>query len=192
MELHDIVDKRRALRALEKVTIPDDMVRELARTAGLAPSCFNKQPWRFVFVREEGMLDQLHGALSRGNKWAERASMIMAAVSEPELDCVTGGREYYLFDTGMATAFLLLKATEMGLVAHPIAGFDEEKAKTILGVPERMRLITLVIFGTHAANPEELLSESQLERERERPLRLKLAEIMMHERYSSSSNISSE
>jgi len=192
MELNDVIEGRRAYRALAGVTITDEMVRQLARAAGLAPSCFNRQPWRYVFVRRKEMLEQMFTALSRGNKWGERASMIVAVVSEQALDCVTGSREYYMFDTGMATAFLLLTATEMGLVAHPIAGFNEEKAKTILGVPERMRLITLVIVGSHADNPEELLDESQLERERVRPRRLELPEIMMLDRYSSSANISSE
>lgn len=192
MELNDVIQKRRALRALEKVKITDDMVNKLARTAGLSASCFNKQPWRFVFVRNEDVLQNLFGALSRGNKWAERASMIVAVFSDKELDCVAGEREYFLFDTGMATAFMLLKATEMGLVAHPIAGFDEDKAKEALGIPAAKRLITLVIVGKHADNPEELLSEKQLERELYRPKRLELPEIMFWDGYSSSSNISSE
>ncbi len=192
MELNDAIHKRRALRALEKATVTDDMVRELARNAGLAPSCFNKQPWRFVFVRDDKMLRRMFGALSRGNKWAERASMIVAAVSKADLDCVVGERDYYLFDTGMATALILLKATEMGLVAHPIAGFDEGKAREILDVPAGMRLITLIIVGKHAADPQELLNESQLEREHLRPPRLALEEIMLLDSYSSSSNMSSE
>jgi nitroreductase len=192
MEFEDVVHKRRALRALEKVKITDDMVKKMVRSAGLSASCFNKQPWRFVFVRDEHVLRRLFGSLSRGNKWAERASMIVAVVSHRDLDCVVGEREYYLFDTGMATALLILKATEMGLVAHPIAGFDEDKAREVLTVPAEMRLITLIIFGKHADNPEELLDEKQLEREHFRPQRLDLPDIMFLDGYSSSSSMSSE
>lgn len=36
--------------------------------------------------------------------------------------------EYYLFDAGMSVAFLILRATELGIVAHPIAGCREEQA----------------------------------------------------------------
>jgi nitroreductase len=69
--------------------------------------------------------------------------MIIAVFSRVDYDCVIRAREYYLFDTGMATAFITLRATELGLVAHPIAGFDENKAKDTLGIPDDMRLTTL-------------------------------------------------
>ncbi|HEX7502285.1 MAG TPA: nitroreductase family protein, partial [Acidobacteriota bacterium] len=85
---------------------------------------------------------------------------------------------YYLFDTGMATAFLILRATEMGLVAHPISGFDEDLAKEALGIPADMRLITLVNVGKHLLPPNALLSEKQAETEKTRPERLPLTEIM--------------
>jgi hypothetical protein len=42
------------------------------------------------------------------------------------------GMGYYLFDTGMATAIMILKATDLGLVAHSIAGYDEETIKRVL------------------------------------------------------------
>jgi nitroreductase len=92
-------------------------------------------------------------------------------------------REYYLFDTGMATAFLILRATEMGLVAHPIAGYDEGKAKEILGIPVDMGLITLVIVGTHLLPVNSLLNEQQAENEKTRPARLPLSEIMRINRF---------
>lgn len=183
MELAEIIDKRRAYRALEKVVIPDKIVEDMAGLAGLAPSCFNKQPWRFIFVRRDDVLHKLYTALSKGNDWARNSSMIVAVVSEKELDCVVKDREYYLFDTGMATAFIILKATEMGLVAHPIAGFDEQMAKEILGIPQNMKLITLIIVGKHAAHATELLSESQLKTESARPARLPAEEIMKFDYY---------
>jgi len=95
------------------------------------------------------VLKQLHGAMSKGNAWVQAASLIIAVFSKKELDCLIKEREYYLFDTGMATAFIILRATELGLVAHPIAGFNEDAVKEILGIPEEMRLITLVIVGKH-------------------------------------------
>ena len=87
------------------------------------------------------------------------------------------GREYYLFDTGMATAFIMLRATELGLVAHPIAGYKEDAIKEILGIPEEMKVITLVIVGKHAETISSLLSDKQAESEKNRPERLLLEEF---------------
>jgi len=174
MEVHDAIESRRAYRSLEPMIMTDETARDLAGHALLAPSCFNKQPWRYVFVYERGTLERLHGALAKGNEWAQAASMIVAVYSRKDLDCEVKGREYYLFDVGLSAAFLVLRATELGLVAHPIAGFDEGAAKDVLGIGEEMKLITLVIVGKHSDEINDLLTEQQAEAETERPERLPL------------------
>jgi nitroreductase len=186
MDLKEIINKRRAFRSLEPVEITEELVKDLALSAQLAPSCFNKQPWRFVFVYDKAMLKKLYPALSKGNQWAQLASMIIAVFSRKDFDCVTKEREYYLFDTGMTTAFIILRATELGLVAHPIAGYSEEKVKEILGIPEGMGVITLVIVGRHSENLNPGLSEKQIEWERNRPDRLPLEKFAYKNIYKES------
>jgi nitroreductase len=177
MDVHDAIESRRAYRSFERATSTEETARDLARHASLAPSCFNKQPWRYVFVYGHEMLGRLHGALAKGNEWAQAASMIVAVYSRKDLDCDVKGREYYLFDLGLSTAFLVLRATELGLVAHPIAGFDEGSVKEILGIGDEMKLITLVIVGVHSDAINDLLSEKQAEAEAERPERMPLEEL---------------
>jgi nitroreductase len=177
MDVHDAIESRRAYRSFERATSTEETARDLARHASLAPSCFNKQPWRYVFVYGHEMLGRLHGALAKGNEWAQAASMIVAVYSRKDLDCDVKGREYYLFDLGLSTAFLVLRATELGLVAHPIAGFDEGSATEILGIGDEMKLITLVIVGVHSDGINDLLSEKQAEAEAERPERMPLEEL---------------
>lgn len=166
MNVKQAIQTRRAYRSLKKVEITEDLIRKLAESAQLAPSCFNKQPWRFVFVHEEEKLAEVQEALSRGNDWAKKGSMIVAVFSEQELDCVIKDRIYFRFDTGMATAFIILSATELGLVAHPIAGYNEEKTKEILNIPSEMQVITLLIIGKLDPDTEKA------EKEKERPERL--------------------
>jgi len=174
MDVKQAIHTRRAYRSLEPVEITDELVRDLAESAQLTPSCFNNQPWRFVFVHDPEVLKKLHGAMSKGNEWVQAASMIIAVFSREDLDCRIRGRNYYLFDTGMATAFIILRATELGLVAHPIAGYDEGAVKEILGIPEDMQVITLVNVGKHAETIGPLLTEKQAETEKQRPERLPL------------------
>lgn len=174
MDVKQAIHTRRAYRSLEPVEITDELVRDLAESAQLAPSCFNNQPWRFVFAYEPQVLQKLYGVMAKSNDWTQAASMIIAVFSREDLDCRIKGRHYYLFDTGMATAFLILRATELGLVAHPIAGYDEDAVKEILGIPGDMQVITLVIVGKHSATIGPLLTEKQAETEKKRPERLPL------------------
>jgi len=178
MDVKEAIERRRAYRSLDPVEITQYLIDDLAKCAQLAASCFNKQPWRFVFVHQPEMLKRMHAALSKGNEWIHHASMIVAVFTRKDLDCLVKGREYYLFDTGMAVAHIILRATELGLVAHPIAGFDEAKAKEILGIPEEMTVITLVNVGKKRQSMRPELSEQQIAWEMERPQRLPLEKIV--------------
>lgn len=183
MNVIEAIRERRAYRSLDPIEATEELIRDLAEAARLAPSCFNNQPWRFVFVRDPKALEEVRSALSKGNEWARSASMIIAVASKRDYDCVIRGREYFLFDTGMATAFLILRATELGLVAHPIAGYDEEAVKGALGIPADMTVITLVIVGRRSESLSPLLSEKQAEAERKRPERLPLEAFSFRDRF---------
>ena len=182
MDVRTAIEKRRAFRALERFDATDDIIAELAGAARLAASCFNNQPWRFVFVTGPDILERMHEALSRGNEWARKASMIIAAFGKKDDDCLIKEREYYLFDIGMAVSAMVLRATEMGLVAHPIAGYSPSRAKEILGIPEDRMLITLVIVGKKSENIEGL-TDAQKIAEAERPARRDPAAIYSVDRY---------
>jgi nitroreductase len=184
MDVKDAILERRAYRALEPVEITEELMNDLAQSARLAPSCFNSQPWRFVFVHDERVLIELWSALSKSNEWIHRASLIIVVFTRKDLDCDIRGREYFLFDTGMATAFIILRATELELIAHPIAGFKEDKVKEILGIPENMRVITLVNLGKHSKELTSEMTESQKEIEKERPGRLSLDKFVYMNRYT--------
>jgi nitroreductase len=179
----DTIERRRAYRSLAPVEIADGLVRELARAAQLAMTCFNNQPARLVFVRGKEALENLKPALTKGNAWAKAASLIIAVCCEKEADCVIKGREYYLFDSGLQTAFLVLRATELGLVAHPIAGFSPQKTRAALGIPEEYAVATLVIVGRHAGETSPVLSEDQARDEKERPERLPFDEVAFIDRW---------
>ncbi len=178
MSVKETIKKRRAYRSLVPVEISKELIKDLAEVAMIAPSCGNKQPWRFVFVYDTEELKKLFTTLSDGNKWVEKASMIIGVFSAPENDCMIGERHYFLFDTGMATAFIILRATELGLVAHPIAGFKETLAKEILGIPKKMRLITLVVIGKHTETVNPVLSDSMKLGEKQRPPRKSVNEFI--------------
>ncbi len=171
LSVAEAVQRRRALRVLSSDPLTDDEIRMMAESARLAPSCNNNQPWNLIAVSGKDNLDALKGCLPRGNSWALRAPLIFAVCSQPADDCeLSDRRDYHLFDCGLAIGELLLCATAMGIIAHPIAGYDPEKAKEVLGIPPNHILITLVICARPGTD-DSMLSEKQLLHEGERPSR---------------------
>jgi len=188
MNVKEAILARRAYRALGPVEITDEIIIELADAARLMCSCFNNQPWRFVFVRSKDTLAKVHEGLSKGNEWIHKASLIIAAFARKDHDCLIKEREYYLYDLGMAAGSLILRATELGLVAHPIAGFSPEKIKEALGIPGEFMLITLINVGKKVDDLAGL-SEWQVEAEMKRPERLAPEHVYSIDRYDERMNV---
>jgi nitroreductase len=183
MDVKEAIKKRRAYRSLEPVEITEDLINDLAECAQITASCFNNQPWKYIFVYDPKMLKKMHEALSSGNEWAHKASMIIVVIGKQEDDCVIRDRIYYRFDIGMATEAIIIRATELGLVAHPIAGYSPKKTREILGIPDDIDVITLVIVGKHSDKIDPVLSEKQVEAEKERPERIPIDEFVYINRY---------
>jgi len=183
MNVKDAIEKRRAYRSLEPVKITKELIYHLARCAQITASCFNNQPWRYVFVYDKDILKKMREALSSGNIWAHKASMIIVVFGQKDDDCVIKDRIYYRFDIGMATEAMILRATELGLVAHPIAGYSPKKSREILEIPENFDVITLVIVGKHSDKTDPVLSDKQIKAEKERPERKPIDDFVYINRY---------
>ncbi len=156
MNVHEAVQKRRSYRHLEKTELTGRDLDLLIQAARLAPSCFNNQPWRYIFITDQDKLREMHNVYSGGNEWIHGASLVIAVFSRKDDDCVVGSRDYYQFDTGLSVGQVLLQATELGLTAHPVAGFSPKKTREILNIPEEYDIITLIIVGKKAVgSPDE-------------------------------------
>lgn len=183
MDVHAAIEARRATRSLAPAAITSDLVRDLASHARLAPSCSNNQPWRFVFVFDPERLEAMKPVFNRGNRWCQAASLMIAVFSRKEDDGVIGDREYHLFDTGLAVGFLILRATELGLIAHPIAGYDPDMTREVLGIPDEYQVITIILVGRRAGEINPTLTPEKIEAETKRPERLPLERFAFMNRY---------
>ncbi|MBN2754329.1 MAG: nitroreductase family protein [Candidatus Goldbacteria bacterium] len=188
MDVKDAINARRAHRAFDAVEISDETVKELADAASLAPSCFNNQPAKFIFVKGKEQLEKAKAALNKGNEWANKDSMIIAVLAKKDFDCVIKDRLYYLFDTGIAVGNLMLRAVELGLVAHPIAGYSPEKTREALSIPDEFEVVTLINVGKKG-NDMSILSDWQKEQEDNRPARLPAENRYSIDMYSEKLNV---
>jgi nitroreductase len=183
MDVTQAIMARRAYRSLLPAEISDDLIHDLTRHAGLSPSCDNNQPWRFIFVRDPAALSALHEVLTRGNAWMKAASALIVVCGRPSADCVIKDREYVLFDLGLASGFLILRATELGLVAHPVAGFSPKKTREVLGIPESYKVITIIALGRKADAISPGLSPDQIREETTRPERIPQGRFVFIDRF---------
>ena len=183
MDILPEIERRRAFRSIGVEPVSDEAVARMLSAATMAPSCYNNQPWRFVAVADAEQLRKIGELLPDGNAWARSAPLILLAFTKPSLDCRQDeGRDYALFDLGLATMSLILQAEHEGLVAHPIAGFTPKKVKAVCGLEDDHVLIALIVCGKRGDNPN--LAEWQKEREKGPRLRKELSAVTFRDRYS--------
>lgn len=181
--INPLIAARRARRALSDTPVSREEIETLIEAAHLAPSCFNNQPWRFVAIDDPETLKAVKEAMPKGNYWTAPAPAIVAVVSKPDLDCqLSDERDYYQFGCGMAVGNLMIQATGMGLIAHPIAGFKPVVVKEILGIPNDRVLITLVVIA-RPGDPEKL-GEKHREEELGTRKRKPLTDVLSWNRFS--------
>jgi nitroreductase len=165
----EVIRKRCSLKThLSKRAIEPDKVNLILEAAQLAPSARNLQPWRFVLVQGDEAIDELVlGAFPDSNQVLREASLLIVICARQDDDLTVGGKPYFLLDAGMAIENLLLAATDLGLVTHPMLRFDEGDVKRILEIPKEYRVV-LVTPLAYPAEPsyDEAAEERLAERER--------------------------
>ena len=182
MSLLPAIEKRRANRALSNTPIDKEILDRLIEAAHTAPSSMNNQPWRIITTVEDGTLEELKETLVGGNYWAKQAPAISAFVTHPQWSMNMGGRELAYFELGMAAMAYQLQAIEEGLYVHPIVGFNANKAKTVLGIPDDVVLEILMIVAY--PGDESGLSEKHQEAEKSARDRKPIEEISHYNGWS--------
>lgn len=172
-ELIKEIDERHARRAFSDRKIQKDVLDRVFTAATYAPSCSNKQPWRFMVCSEDAALEKARTALSGGNYWAKVAPVLVVVTTRDELDCrLNDDRNYAQFDTGMATMNLMLQATHEGLYAHPMAGWDPAVLREQFSIESETRVIAVLALGYpgDAKNLNEKHAESEVSERTRKPL----------------------
>lgn len=148
--LHDLLTRRWSPRAFAEQPVGPDTLLSLLEAARWAPSSSNEQPWRFVVATKNQPVeyDRLLTCLLEGNrKWAYRAPVLMLSVARMGFEEDGRPNRHAFHDVGLATENLLLQATALGLVAHPMAGFDIEKARAELRLPSGYEPVAMTAVG---------------------------------------------
>jgi len=200
VDVFDVISKRRSIRSYKPDGIPDDVLDRLLDAMRLAPSAANRQPWKFIVVRDKAMKAKLAAAckfspgrpngqefiagapavvVACGSEKAARARYYKGdqvftadgwAAAEARKEGAVDYESRLLVDLAIALDHLALAALEEGLGTCWVAGLDERALKELLSIPDDMRAPLVMPIGYPESWPEP------------RP-RKPLREIVCYDRY---------
>jgi len=144
-------------RSFDSKPLDDGQIAALFEAARWSPSCFNEQPWVFIYAGTEKDREGLVSLLSERNQlWAPRAPLLAVLVARRHFGASNRENRHAAFDAGAAWMSLALQARRLGLYAHAMAGFDGDRAYDVLNLSREDYLVMAVIIVGRRKSPPDL------------------------------------
>jgi nitroreductase len=155
MEALKCIMTRRSVRKYEPGTIPETKLRKILEAAMSAPSARNRQPWRFVVVRERETLLKMTDVHPYAQMLREAAAAVVVCGDLSD----DGNKAYWVQDCAAATQNALLAAHALGLGAvwlgvHP----RRERVSGIQGLlrlPKDVVPLSVISLGRPGEKPHK-------------------------------------
>ena len=158
MTMIDLLNKRQSCRNFDpNKEVPKEILEEILEAARLSPSACNAQPYQFVVARGEEARFVASCRRHGLNKFIENCPAFILIFEESynataALGSTLQDQDYRSVDIGIATAFMSLRAEELGLGSCILGYFDEPKLRKHFKIKKRLRIILALGY----AHPGEL------------------------------------
>lgn len=146
MEVFEAILTRRTVRQYSGAPISCEDIEKIVDAGRLAASGMNTQPWIFIAITDAEIK---HKLCIPEDHWMRNAGAVIAVVMDP-------GSRWWIEDGAAAVQNMLLASTALGYGACWLEGYtarNEGAFKKILGIPDNLRLFTLVSIGMPVEQP---------------------------------------
>jgi nitroreductase len=161
--IHELIQNRWSPRSFGERPVGAGMLHRLFEAARWAPSSFNEQPWGFIVAvkTDQDAHRAIAECLGEANReWAQHAPVLMISVAKLTFDRNGKPNRHAYHDLGQAVAMMLVQATDLELVSHQMAGFDQDQARRKLQIPDNYDPVAVIALG-HPGDAEKLPQELQ-------------------------------
>ena len=165
--INPLILNRWSPRAMTGEDLDNEEIMSLFEAARWAPSSYNNQPWRFIYAkRNTEHWERMFSLLAEGNKsWAKNSALLVVVISRKNFEFNEKPARTHQFDAGSAWENLALEAFSRGLVAHGMQGFNYDKARIDLIIPDDFEVMAMIAIGKKGSReslPPELQEKEKL------------------------------
>lgn len=170
--LHELLSSRRSPRAFSDQPIEPWKIISIFEAARWSPSSANEQPWRFIVATKDDpdTFNALYESLMEGNRrWTQHVPMLVLGLAQTTYSRNGKPYQHAWYDLGQSVAHLTFQASALGLAVHQMGGFDAEKIRQLLAIPEGFEPVIVFAFGyagSPAMLPEDLRRREEAPRSR--------------------------
>jgi nitroreductase len=145
-----LIQKRRSIRKFLNKKVETEKVDMLVEAALRSPSSMGRNPWEFVFVTDQSLLEKLSRAKPHGSAFLKNAPLGVVVCADPDTSDV------WIEDASIAAIFLHLAAESIGLAScwiqlrermHDQTKTSEDYVSEILDIPSRLKIECIIAVG---------------------------------------------
>jgi nitroreductase len=140
-EMLKLMKERRSIRSFKDEMISDETIEQLLEAARWCQSASNKQPWRFIIIKNKDITNKLSKLATYGS-FIKQAPVVIAVVANKET-----APKWYIHDTSIVAHQICLMAWSLGLGTCWIGSMDREKAAELLRLNASEYLTTILPIG---------------------------------------------
>lgn len=150
--INPLILNRWSPRSMTGEEMTEKELKTLFDAARWAPSSYNNQPWRFLYARRNTpswhLFFNLMIEFNQG--WTKNASVLAVAISKKTFEHNGKPTRTHSYDTGAAWMALALEGSARGYVVHGMEGFDYDKARKDLEIPDDYQVEAMMAIGKRA------------------------------------------
>jgi nitroreductase len=151
MEFYDVIQTRRSVRRFLKRAVGEDALERVLDAARIAPSGGDRQPWRFVVIKEEQKKKRIARACYDQDFVAEAPVVLVCCA----IKCSSGYEPWHdeagRRDAVIAIDHLILAARNEGLGTCWVGAVHDKQVKKIVNVPDDVDVVMVVPIGYPAS-----------------------------------------
>jgi len=168
-----LIQKRRSIRRFLEKPVDREKILTCIEAARLAPSADNVQPWRFLVIDDPEIKNKLAKEVFSGihfiSKFASKAPVLILILARLDIIANRIGKQiqnisYYLIDIGISGEHFVLQAEELGLGTCWIGWFNPRKARKVLKIPRKYKIVSLMALGHYEKRPKKERKRKALEK----------------------------
>ena len=167
MDFNTLLANRRSIREFQDKEVPLSVLKEILQETSLAPTASNRQPLKFIIVRDRKLIGRLSDESKKSllddllldpssplkqYEAALRDGQFNVFYNAPALVLFAGPKDLHSLDTdcGLTVAYFMFSATSRGLGTCWIglgAYIRDRKILDEIGIPADCRIVAPIIIG---------------------------------------------
>ncbi|MDD3739702.1 MAG: nitroreductase family protein [Bacteroidales bacterium] len=151
MDMLELIKSRRSPRGFFDKQVSEEDLNKIFDAGRWAASSYNGQPWRFIYADKEKnpeLYETLLGIMVEFNQaWVKAAPVLILTMVRVKYEH-TGEKYLHAWhDLGLAVGNMSIMAQSLGISLHTMGGFDPDKAREELNIPNSLEPVTMIAVG---------------------------------------------